>query len=160
MLFAGQGYVTVRFKEIRTSKSPKGGKCDPSLVVWSTCDPVAKLFINGREYPTNIARSDTKEFKTNVIVTSEKVGYHSDIEILIADDNGDKKSEMLMQVKGNVNDFLARTFYIHPSKYVNNYFTYAVFWKDLYNYEECSNEEDKVQKYRNKCQTVKFVGQY
>lgn len=157
IIFAGEGYVTVKIKEIKAKRLAHIHPCE--IAVGKTCVPVVKLWINKREYPTNIVKTETELLKTpNNIVTSELVPHDANIAIQVLHDG----KYPISYLDRNIGVFMKTPIYENagyvesdPNK---NRLVTTVFWKDVYNYMDCATEVGE-QIHRKKCRKVPFVGQ-
>lgn len=157
------GYLTIKFKELeaRWVKKQHGNfECD----VMSKCDPYIKLNINnGKEVFTSEIQNDTATYDFGIVYTSKEIQKNiSTVEIVVKHFEGNddlSKDDTIMDENYSVDSFLKEPARItsHSESFsqaagfsgvsVDHVYTNSlettVFWKDIYNYLNCTTPKYK-----------------
>lgn len=151
LLLTGLGILTIRFiRVIAVELEDLDHLCDKWL--GGDCDSYVVLSINGKEVFRTKPRKDEPINEIEQVFTSEKISKDSDIKIEILDDDEDGNYETVMKVEDKIDGLIKKPVRTAPhvrrytdsegwAKHEANKLETAVFWRDIYDYKECSATE-------------------
>lgn len=150
--FTGDGYLTIKFKQLTAVGTARNLSCD----WWTSCDPYLKVFINGDEVFSPTIHNDTESYNVGRVFTSNEIQRNNaKIKFVVRDLEGDEDEpddpdilnkeftvEQFLKKDARIISLMIKLHFMDmaDSMHANSLETSA-FWKDIYNYIECSPQE-------------------